>query len=107
MSRQKLVGAGGETTTLTKNTKQFNSLKATVPMFIVKQWGLKPGDKLEWSFEILRPQNEMAVVVRKAGQQTVVDTTKKRRNNIIPPPSSRLKGAKKMKRRDKIKVAAA
>ena len=101
-----MVGAGGETTTLTKNTKQFNSLKATVPMFIVRQWGLKPGDKLEWSFEILRPQNEMAVVVRKAGQ-IVVGTTTRRRNNTIPPPSSRLKGAKKMKRRDKIKVAAA
>jgi len=54
-------------------------------MFIVRQWGLKPGDKLEWSFEILRPQNEMAVVVRKAGQ------TKIMRRNTIPPPSIQLK----------------
>jgi hypothetical protein len=35
-------------------------------MFIVKQWGLKSGDKLDWSFSLL--DNEMILVVRKAGK---------------------------------------
>jgi antitoxin component of MazEF toxin-antitoxin module len=59
---------GGETTTLTKNTREFASLKATIPMFIVKQWGLQAGDKLEWSFDVCK-DNEMVVVVRKAKKQ--------------------------------------
>jgi hypothetical protein len=57
---------GGEVTTLTKNTKKFASLKATIPMFIVKQWDLQAGDKLDWSLEICQSNSEMVVVVRKA-----------------------------------------
>jgi hypothetical protein len=33
-------------------------------MFIVKQWGLKAGDKLDWSLEARK--NEITIVVRKA-----------------------------------------
>lgn len=57
---------GGEITTLTKNTKNFASLKATVPMFIVKQWDLQAGDKLDWSLEVCQSNKEIVVVVRKA-----------------------------------------
>jgi hypothetical protein len=32
-------------------------------MFIVKQWGLKAGDRLDWSLEARK--NEMVIVVRK------------------------------------------
>lgn len=55
----------GEISTLTKNTKQFASLKTTIPISIVKQWKLKSGDQLDWSWEIVR--NEMKVVVSKVG----------------------------------------
>ena len=55
----------GEISTLTKNTKQFASLKTTIPISIVKQWKLKPGDQLDWSWEIVK--NEMKVVVSKVG----------------------------------------
>jgi hypothetical protein len=39
------------------------SLCTTIPMFIVKQWGLKAGDKLDWSLEARK--NEITIVVRK------------------------------------------
>jgi hypothetical protein len=55
----------GETTTLALNAPNKASLRTTIPMFIVKQWGLKSGDQLDWSFSLLN--DEMVVVVRKAG----------------------------------------
>ena len=55
----------GETTTLALNAPNKASLRTTIPMFIVQQWGLKSGDQLDWSFSLLN--NEMVVVVRKAG----------------------------------------
>jgi hypothetical protein len=55
-----------ETTTLALNALNKASLRTTIPMFIVKQWGLKSGDKLDWSFSLL--DNEMILVVRKAGK---------------------------------------
>jgi hypothetical protein len=42
-------------------------------MFIVKQWGLKSGDRLDWSFSLL--DNEMIVVVRKVGKVNTRTTT--------------------------------
>ncbi|MDN5844799.1 MAG: AbrB family transcriptional regulator [Candidatus Nitrosocosmicus sp.] len=52
-----------EESTLARNSPKFASLRTTVPMSIIKQWNLKEGDKIEWSWEIL--QGEMVVVVRK------------------------------------------
>jgi hypothetical protein len=49
------------------------SLRTTIPMFIVKQWRLKPGDQLDWSFSLL--DNEMIVVVGKAGKVNTRTTT--------------------------------
>jgi hypothetical protein len=41
----------GEITTLALNSPNKASLRTTIPMFIVKQWGLNAGDKLDWSLE--------------------------------------------------------
>ena len=51
----------GELTTLnySANTKY---LRSTVPSFIVKQFGLSVGDKLEW--ELCAENNEMIIKVR-------------------------------------------
>ena len=53
----------GELTTLALNTPNKASLRTTIPIFIVKQWGLKAGDKLDWSLESRK--NEITIVVRK------------------------------------------
>lgn len=42
----------GETTTLSVATSGKESLRTTVPMSIIKQFGLKAGDKLDWTFEV-------------------------------------------------------
>ena len=53
----------GEITTLALNAPNKASLCTTIPMFIVKQWGLKPGDKLDWTLESKR--NEIVIIVKK------------------------------------------
>jgi hypothetical protein len=52
----------GEITTLALNAPNKASLRTTIPMFIVKQWGLKPGDKLDWSLESMK--NEIVIIVK-------------------------------------------
>ena len=54
----------GEITTLALNSPKKASLRTTVPMFIVKQWGLRAGDKLDWSLEARK--NEIVILVKKA-----------------------------------------
>ena len=54
----------GEITTLALNAPNKASLRTTIPMFIVKQWRLKAGDKLDWSLEARK--NEITIVVRMA-----------------------------------------
>jgi bifunctional DNA-binding transcriptional regulator/antitoxin component of YhaV-PrlF toxin-antitoxin module len=41
----------GETTILTPASTKTESLRTTVPAWIVKQLGLKKGDKLNWIIE--------------------------------------------------------
>ena len=53
----------GEETTLAKNSPRFASLRTTIPMSIVRQWRLKEGDRLDWSWEARN--GEMILVVRK------------------------------------------
>ena len=55
----------GEITTLALNSPKKASLRTTIPMFIVKQWGLHAGDKLDWSLEARN--DEIVVLVKKAG----------------------------------------
>jgi antidote-toxin recognition MazE-like antitoxin len=57
----------GEETTLAKNSPKFASLRTTIPMSIVKQWQLKEGDKLDWSWEAR--DGEMILLVRKKSYQ--------------------------------------
>ncbi len=53
---------GGETTILAYASSKSKSLRATVPSFIVKQFGLTAGDKLEW---ILKAENGQLVILAK------------------------------------------
>ncbi len=53
----------GEITTLALNSSKKASLRTTIPMFIVKQWRLKAGDRLDWSLEARK--NEVVITVRK------------------------------------------
>jgi hypothetical protein len=54
----------GEITTLALNSPNRASLRTTIPMFIVKQWGLHAGDKLDWSLEARK--DEIVILVKKA-----------------------------------------
>jgi hypothetical protein len=58
----------GETTTLALNAPNKASLRTTIPMFIVKQWGLRPGDKLDWSLDSKR--NEIVILIKKISTST-------------------------------------
>ena len=52
----------GEVTTLTPATTRSTSMRATVPMSIIKQFNLKAGDKLSWK---LKAENgELLIIVR-------------------------------------------
>lgn len=42
--------ARGEITTLTKASNKGDSLRTTVPMSIVRQFGLEEGSKIQWEF---------------------------------------------------------
>jgi hypothetical protein len=53
----------GEITTIARASSNFSSLRTVVPMNIVRQWQLKEGDKLDWSWEAR--DNEMVMVVKK------------------------------------------
>jgi hypothetical protein len=57
----------GEVTTLAKNSPKFASLRTTIPMNIVRQWQLKEGSKLDWSWEVIN--GEMVIVVRKTSKK--------------------------------------
>jgi bifunctional DNA-binding transcriptional regulator/antitoxin component of YhaV-PrlF toxin-antitoxin module len=52
----------GEITILTLATSKRASLRSTVPMGIVKQFGLKAGDKLDWHLDV--KNNEIIIVVK-------------------------------------------
>ena len=41
----------------------FSSLKTILPIFFIRRWGLKAGDKLNWSWEVVN--GEMVIVIRK------------------------------------------
>ena len=53
----------GERTTLARNSPNFDSLRTTVPINVVRQWKLKVGDKLDWEWKVI--DGEMVQVVRK------------------------------------------
>lgn len=52
-------------------------MRTVVPMSMIKQWNLKQGDKLEWSWEARKDNNnEMVMVIRKIRQQQQSDILK-------------------------------
>jgi hypothetical protein len=69
----------GEITSLTKNTKEFASLKTTVPMSFVRQWALTEKDKLYWEWKVV--DGEMVAVVAKCEPSTFTPDLKKERKS--------------------------
>lgn len=61
MSRQLQTMA--EITSIAKNTKDFASLRTTIPMSMVRHWQLKPKDKLYWEWKVV--DGEMVAVINK------------------------------------------
>jgi len=51
----------GELTVLTKATPKSDSLRTTVPMSIVRQFGLKDGDRLKWELQV--KDNKLVIMV--------------------------------------------
>jgi len=51
----------GKQTVLTKAAPKSNSLRTTVPIFIVQQFNLSEGDILEWELQIVN--GELLIVV--------------------------------------------
>jgi hypothetical protein len=67
----------GERSTLALNAKHKASLRTTIPMFVVKQWNLQPGNEIEWSFEVSKEDNELVLVGRRVKQQREGKASKK------------------------------
>ncbi len=53
----------GEISSVATNKKGFASLRTTIPMSMVKQWELKPKDKLHWRWDVI--QGKMVAIVEK------------------------------------------
>jgi len=52
----------GEKTVLSKVTPKTNSLRTTVPIFIVRQFNLKEGDMLNWELNVI--DGELTIIVK-------------------------------------------
>jgi hypothetical protein len=90
----------GETTTLALNAPNKASLRTTIPMFIVKQWNLKAGSQLDWSFTSLN--NEMVILVRNVG---LVDTKTTIHAGDLRKEMRKQTELKKKKKLDRVTVA--
>jgi hypothetical protein len=66
-------------TSLTKNAKEFASLKTTVPMSFVRQWALTEKDKLYWEWKIV--DGRIVAVVTKHEPFAVTPILKKKRSH--------------------------
>lgn len=53
----------GETTTISKASSKFFSLRTTVPSSVVKQWRLQLGDKLDWTWD--KVGDKMVIILTK------------------------------------------
>ena len=74
-------GKMGETTILTKATSKSESLRTTVPAGIVRQFGIKEGDTLNWSIEV--KGNKLMIAVTHIRQETIVKG-KLRKQGTLP-----------------------
>mgnify|MGYP003654056951 FL=1 len=55
------MGKGTTTTALVSTGGSSNSLRTTIPMWIVEQFGLSAGSKIEWTLEV--KNGEMSISV--------------------------------------------
>ena len=55
------MGKGTSTTALVSTGGSSNSLRSTIPMWIVEQFGLSAGSKIEWTLEV--KNGEMSISV--------------------------------------------
>ena len=69
----------GEITSVAKNSKGFASLRTTIPISMVRQWELKPKDRLYWKWEVRN--GEMVAVVVKYDSKKQQLETRARRND--------------------------
>jgi hypothetical protein len=53
----------GEIASVARNAKSFASLRTTIPISMVRQWKLKPKDKMYWEWEV-RDGKMVAVVIK-------------------------------------------
>lgn len=60
---------GGEVTSLALASSKGKSLRTTVPVFIVNQFGLDAGDKVAW--EIRAQDNETIIVLKPLPREKV------------------------------------
>ena len=95
MYRNILNAVMGEITSLTKNTKEFASLKTTVPMSFVRQWALTDKDKLYWEWKVV--DGEMVAVVEKHEPNTFTPDLKERKSRRISAEEKPETGGKKRK----------
>ena len=54
-----------EITTVSKAHSKFHSLKTTIPNSLVKEWKLKPSERLEWNWIVVN--NKMIMTIKKLG----------------------------------------
>lgn len=57
----RVMGKGTSTTALVSTGGSSNSLRTTIPMWIVEQFSLSAGSKIEWSLEV--KDGEMSISV--------------------------------------------
>ena len=56
-----------EQTTLSLMSKNKTTLRTVIPSFIVKQFGFKNGDRIEWTIESIK--GESVIVIRELIKQ--------------------------------------
>jgi len=73
----------GDTTQLTKATSKSDSLRTTVPAGIVKQFGMKEGDALDWTIDI--KGSKLIIEISHIKQERLPVSEKKKREPRIRP----------------------
>ena len=60
-----LVAVMGEKTNLVKAVSSKDSLRTTLPMFIVRQWTGQAGDQLDWAVDTVKGDTVIVVKINK------------------------------------------
>jgi len=73
----------GDTTQLTKATSKSDSLRTTVPAGIVKQFGMKEGDALDWTIDI--KGSKLIIEISHIKQERIPVSEKTKKKSRIKP----------------------